>query len=76
MVDDEVEDRAVEALFCIGDGKNTGSSGSSDNGELFNIYPSKSAKLTVKMNDTPMPVLIDSGACSNLMDKYTKQMKR
>ena len=40
--------------------------------ELFHLSnAANSAKMVVKLNDVERPVLIDSGATSNLLDKYT-----
>ncbi|XP_067949847.1 uncharacterized protein [Watersipora subatra] len=60
----------VDALFTISS-EMLADEGDNYYGEVFNLYPNKSARTILRLNGSDVPALIDSGASCNLMDKYT-----
>ena len=58
----------VATLFAVSDLLDN--EGTTDDG-MFNIAPTKSARIVVRINNIASSVLVDSGASSNLMDKAT-----
>ena len=69
-------DESVDALFTICDDLEADvvcTTEDDNDGEMFKIS-NQSARINVDMNGITVPVLIDSGACSNLIDKHTADL--